>query len=190
MLLHDHDEKYRNTKGISGSSLSTKLVIIMPTTAKNQNDKTRRNFDDAIDNFRQVVIGEEQGHQRPTLICEEDAAEMLHKMATQRQTSYSTQAPPRFVGIDLHPDALTLNGDYAIATPISPAFQTMRDADAILFGYESTGIPSYIADELVNSWVQIPSRSSINVVAAMSIVFDALSWSGSDGKALRPTTTT
>ena len=66
----------------------------------------------------------------------------------------------------------------------------MRDADVILFGYESTGIPSNIADELVNSWVQIPSRSSINVVAAMSIVFDALSWSGSDGKALRPTTTT
>ena len=50
-------------------------------------------------------------------------------------------------------------------------------------------IPSNIADELVNSWVQIPSRSSINVVAAMSIVFDALSWSASDGKALRPTTT-
>ncbi|KAL3758136.1 hypothetical protein ACHAWU_004217 [Discostella pseudostelligera] len=189
MLVHDHDEKDRNTRGISGSSLSTELVIIMPTTAKDLNDKTRRNFDDAIDNFHQVVIGEEQGYQRPTLICEEGAADMLHKMVVQRQAFLSTEAPPRIVGIDLHPDALTLNGDYATSTPISPALQSMRDADVILFGYESTGIPSNIADELVNSWVQIPSRSSINVVAAMSIVFDALSWSASDGKALRPTTT-
>ena len=63
----------------------------------------------------------------------------------------------------------------------------MREADAVVFGYKSTGIPRALllattADDdddnqqllLLNGWVQIPSRSSINVVAAMSIVLDAL----------------
>ena len=152
--------------------LTTELVIVMP-----MDDKSRRNFVDAID-----VIGEERGSQhhedrenciRPILVYEAEAARIISELVIQRQTTCSTQALPRFVGIDLHPDAHTLVGDYATASPTSPALQTVRDADVILFGYESTGIPNNIA-QLVNSWVQIPSRSSINVVAAMSIVLDAL----------------
>ena len=50
----------------------------------------------------------------------------------------------------------------------------LRHADAIVFGYESTGIPESISDVLLNGWIQIPSRSSINVVAAISIILDAL----------------
>ena len=56
----------------------------------------------------------------------------------------------------------------------------MKDANAILFGYESSGIPQEIANKLLNSWIQIPSRSSINVVAAMSIILDALLGTGAD----------
>jgi hypothetical protein len=184
MLLHDHDEKNRrNTNRTSERSLSTKLVIILPTTAIKKKNETRRNFDDAIDNFYNVVLGEEQGSQheyekksmQPTLVHEDDAADMISELAIRCQLSSSPQSQPQFVGIDLHPDALTLYGDYATATPISPALQTIRQADAILFGYESTGIPNTISEQLLlNSWVQIPSRSSINVVAAMSIVLDAL----------------
>jgi hypothetical protein len=68
----------------------------------------------------------------------------------------------------LHPSALALDGDYRDTTvPISQALHNMvRNADAIIFGYESTGIPK--------GWVQIPGRSSINVVAAMSIILIAL----------------
>ena len=73
------------------------------------------------------------------------------------------------VGIDLHPSALTLEGN----TSTSPALHKLKNADAIVFGYESTGIPDVLTKPL-NDWVQIPSRSSINVVAAMSIIFDAL----------------
>ncbi|KAL3809236.1 hypothetical protein ACHAXA_005284 [Cyclostephanos tholiformis] len=87
------------------------------------------------------------------------------------------QSSPRSsfaVGIDLHPTALTLEGSYnAMTSPISPALRAIWGAGAIVFGYESSGIPGVIADTL-DSWVQIPSRSSINVVAAMSIVLDAL----------------
>ncbi len=183
MLLHDHDEKCRNTNRASGRSLSSKLVIILPMIAIEKKNETRRNFDDAIDNFYKVVIGEEQGRQhedgnksmRPTLVYEDDAADMISELAIRCQSSSSPQSRPQFVGIDMHPDALTLNGDYATATPISPALQAIRHADAILFGYESTGIPNTISEQLLlNRWVQIPSRSSINVVAAMSIVLDAL----------------
>jgi hypothetical protein len=171
MLLYDHHENYY-TKSASERMSTTELVIVMP-----MDDKSRRNVVDAVD-----FIGEERGSQhhedrenciRPILVYEAEAARIISELVIQRQTTCSTQALPRFVGIDLHPDAHTLVGDYATASPTSPALQTVRDADVILFGYESTGIPNNIA-QLVNSWVQIPSRSSINVVAAMSIVLDAL----------------
>ena len=78
------------------------------------------------------------------------------------------------VAIDLHPSALTLDGGYRdTAVPISPALHMISCADAIVFRYESTGIPKVLADSFYG-WVQIPSRSSINVVAAMSIILDAL----------------
>ena len=72
------------------------------------------------------------------------------------------------VGIDLHPDAATLSCDRSC-----PAADSMRSAGAVVFGYESSGLPPSLA-RAVGGWVQIPSRSSINVVASMSIIFDAL----------------
>jgi len=86
----------------------------------------------------------------------------------QDGTSASPQEPS-IVGIDLHKNALTLSG----SGEACQAQLALVKADAIIFGFESTGIPQNI-DEILNSWIQIPSRSSINLVAAMSIILDAM----------------
>ncbi len=76
---------------------------------------------------------------------------------------------PSIAGIDLHKNALTLSGsDDACQAQVA-----LVNANVIVFGYESTGIPQNI-DGILNSWIQIPSRSSINLVAAMSIILDAM----------------
>ena len=54
-----------------------------------------------------------------------------------------------------------------------PAADTIRNAGGIVFGYESSGVPPSLA-RAVGGWVQIPSRSSINVVASMSIIFASI----------------
>jgi hypothetical protein len=67
------------------------------------------------------------------------------------------------VGFDLHEDAMTLSED-------DDAAKTMLGcAGAVLLGYESDGIPDSF-DAVVTQYVQIESRTSINVVAAFSIV--------------------
>jgi hypothetical protein len=67
------------------------------------------------------------------------------------------------VGFDLHEDAMTLSED-------DDAAKTMLgSAGAVLLGYESDGLPDLI-DAVVTQYVQIESRTSINVVAAFSIV--------------------
>jgi hypothetical protein len=77
------------------------------------------------------------------------------------------------VGFDLHEDAMTLSED-------DDAAKTMLgSAGAILLGYESDGIPESI-DAVVTKYVQIESRSSINVVAAFSIVLHTVMHSGID----------
>jgi hypothetical protein len=97
---------------------------------------------------------------------------IISYMIEQRYAVSPSSSPPptlspSIVGVDLHPSALALDGDYRDTTvPISQALHMVRNADAIIFGYESTGIPK--------GWVQILSRSSINVVAAMSIILNAL----------------
>ena len=97
---------------------------------------------------------------------------IISDMIEQRCAVSPSSSPPptrssSIVGVDLHPSALALDGDYRDTTvPISQALHMVRNADAIIFGYESTGIPK--------GWVQIPSRSSIDMVAAMSIILNAL----------------
>lgn len=185
-----------------GSTLLSHVIVIIPNEPIEEEERkngkpgrgnTLSEFENAIDHFHEVIIDPDKsnGHNhnqkcRPTFVCEEHAAEEISKIIKQRQLNSTQGKPPSgisgpsVVGIDLHPDALTLNGDYAIPDQtISLALSAMRNADAIVFGYESTGIPEQISNEL-NSWVQIPSRSSINVVAAMSIVLDALLGAGAE----------
>jgi len=164
MLLHDYDKIEDEDES---SSLFSRVVIVLPNGI--EKDKTLSEFNDAIDNFHKVIIDQQESHgrmYRPTLVYEDQAIEKISSMINT--TPPSDQ--PSIIGIDLHPDALTFKGDYR--THPSSALQQMRESLAIVFGYESTGIPEVVS-RLLNSWVQIPSRSSINVVAAMSIILDA-----------------
>ena len=162
MLLYDYDK----SEDDNSSSLFSRVVIVLPNNI--EKDKTLSEFNEAIDNFHKVIIDEQEDFRRyrPTLVYEDQAVEKISYMIDIPLSDQSS-----IIGIDLHPKALTLNGDYRRQP--SPALQLMRDADAIVFGYESTGIPEVVS-KILNSWVQIPSRSSINVVAAMSIILDAL----------------
>ena len=207
MLCHDYDRSNRSNSiiandgcfqsengGSSQSSVISNVIVILPNNSGEQKVKTLREFDKAVDHFHNVMIVLEKDHghgysrrYRPTLIHEDHAAEKITDMIELRRSSNKSPKQPNqpsIAGIDLHPDALTLHGDYASTATrnkaSSPALRMIRDADAIVFGYESEGIPDSIAGEL-NGWVQIPSRSSINVVAAMSIVFDAVMGAGAGG---------
>lgn len=187
MLCHDYDDKggsrcrsenHDDDVDSSSSSLLSKTVVVMPNTTEEQKDKVTREFNDAIGNFHRVIVDSENktdiggsNRHRPKLIYEENAAEQVSSMI-ERSRPASQQSQQSILGIDLHPDALTLEGDYDTNTDV-PALQRMKSADAIIFGYESTGIPATVAN-LLNGWVQIPSRSSINVAAAISIVLDAI----------------
>ena len=197
MLCHNLDETSDDTGIRTGnnrfdkghfleSSLSlSNVVVVLPNNAggDGRRDEIRlREFEDAFNNFHEVVVGADRGSDgshRPTFSHEEHADGIISYMIEQRygvspSSSLPSTRSPSIVGIDLHPSALTLDGDYRDTTVlISPTLQMIRNADAIIFGYESTGIPKVLADSL-NGWVQIPSRSSINVVAAMSIMLDAL----------------
>jgi hypothetical protein len=172
------------------------VVVVLPNIegGRRRNGVRRQKFEDAVNNFLTIVSadrGMAMSH-RPTFVHEEHAVAVISGMIEQRRRASSSfpsslphpesrTTPPHFsprlspvVGIDLHPAALTLDGSYLVtASPISTTLRAIREAGAIVFGYESSGIPKVIADTL-DSWVQIPSRSSINVVAAMSIFLDAL----------------
>lgn len=70
------------------------------------------------------------------------------------------------VAIDLHEEALTLDKD---SDDWKSALDTLHNAKAIIWGFESDGIPSTI-DDLATDYVQIQTRTSLNLVAAMSVV--------------------
>ena len=164
--------------------LLSNIVVVLPNVADGRRNAEMRlrEFEDAVDNFHKVVVVNSdrenvEGH-RPTIVHEDRAFGVISDLMIERSHAMTTSAIvtcsrlQSMVGIDLHPSALTLDGDYML-TATSPALRKIRSADAIVFGYESTGIPDILTNSL-NDWVQIPSRSSINVVAAMSIIFDAL----------------
>jgi len=159
-------------------NLLSNIVVVLPnvvTDGRRKDEIRLREFEDAVDNFFKVVVN---CHHKPTIVHEDRAFHIISDMMSERSHAMTTSSAivscsrlRSMVGIDLHPSALTLEGNYMTTT--SPALRKLRNADAILFGYESTGIPDVLTNPL-NAWVQIPSRSSINVVAAMSIIFDAL----------------
>ena len=67
------------------------------------------------------------------------------------------------VAVDLHPDALTLDETN------DGALLALRSAGAVIWGFEKDGIPDAI-DEMAECYVQVRCRSSLNLVAAMSVV--------------------
>ena len=69
----------------------------------------------------------------------------------------------KIVAVDLHPDALTLDKTN------DGALSALRSAGAVIWGFEKDGIPDAI-DEMAECYVQVRCRSSLNLVAAMSVV--------------------
>ena len=67
------------------------------------------------------------------------------------------------VAVDLHPDALTLD------EMNDGALSALRSAGAVIWGFEKDGIPDVI-DSMAECYVQVRCRSSLNLVAAMSVV--------------------
>jgi tRNA(Leu) C34 or U34 (ribose-2'-O)-methylase TrmL len=168
-------------------NLLSNIVVVLPnsvTDGRRKDEIRLREFEDAVDNFYKfVVVNSDRGnvkcHLRPIIVHEDTAFKIISDMMSERSHTMTTSSAivscsrlQSIVGIDLHPSALTLEGNN-MTTTTSPALHKLKNADAIVFGYESTGIPDVLTKPL-NDWVQIPSRSSINVVAAMSIIFDAL----------------
>ncbi|KAL3783418.1 hypothetical protein HJC23_002845 [Cyclotella cryptica] len=172
----------------------TKRLTIEVSSNRRAQKSLLAYYEEAIDHFHSVVFGKNKNifkFYRPKLIYEDEAIKSLFPILSKRQqhnknSNYVMQ--PTVVGIDLHSDALTLSGDYKMCKNFQSQYlQCPSDfkatdcaikkleADAIVFGYESIGIPDCIKEcSWLNAWVQIPCRSSINVVATMSIIFDAL----------------
>jgi hypothetical protein len=210
MLCHDYDistlESYEDgeiDKSFERSFLLLNVVVAIPREVSecsydaqpNNPARTRKNkkatksllqyFDEAIEHFHSVVFDgnkERYTFYRPTMLYEDECIDILSARAKNKSAAEQT-----ILGIDLHPNALTLGGDYEeYKNPHNLqqhlkqkpnhtycAMQELLKSQVIVFGYESTGIPDCIQTYL-NAWVQIPSRSSLNVVASMSILFDAI----------------
>ena len=183
--------------------LLLRIVVVLPTNTRNsnassdqsaqkRNQRTKKSFlehyEAAIEHFHSVVfenVVDKYNFYRPKMVFEDEIETILRASSNKISGEHSMRSS--IVGIDLHARALTLCGDYNIfkgcndlqmqpenvTTPTYHAIQQLRRANAIVFGYESTGIPDCVQLYL-NAWIQIPCRSSINVVASMSIIFDSL----------------
>jgi len=68
------------------------------------------------------------------------------------------------VAVDLHAYALTLD-----LSRDDDALSALRSAGAVIWGFEKDGIPDAI-DNMAKCYVQVRCRSSLNLVAAMSVV--------------------
>lgn len=172
VLMLCHDYLRCTTEAISN------LIVVMPNNEE-RNGSLKQRYQGAIDHFRDTILRQENDESDkyndqdylPMLMYEGDAVELIRARLQQQN---GTDAEPTLIGIDLHPTALTLSGSNYTSKILSPAHEALMNAGAIVFGYESTGIPPNIDKQLLKSYVQIPSRSSINLVAAMSIIFDAI----------------
>ena len=75
----------------------------------------------------------------------------------------------KIVAVDLHADALTLDEPSNNQGVDMSALSAVQSAGAVIWGFEKDGIPSAI-DSMAGCYVQVRCRSSLNLVAAMSVV--------------------
>lgn len=92
------------------------------------------------------------GHGMPRVETIEDTAALLRD-----------ECGGNIVAVDLHADALTLDSSR------DDALSALRSAGAVIWGFEKDGIPDAI-DNIAKCYVQVRCRSSLNLVAAMSVV--------------------
>ena len=102
----------------------------------------------------------------PRVVSIEEARELIVKDIIDSSCSSSSSFPD-IIGFDLHENAMTLSENNKDAKLI------LESARAVILGYESDGIPQPI-NEIISHYVQIQSRTSINIVAAFSIVLHAI----------------
>ena len=69
------------------------------------------------------------------------------------------------IAIDLHPQAELLQ--------LQTGNTKLRNAHTIILGFEKSGIPSNLS-HLANHYLQIPSRTSLNLVSTISIIFHVM----------------
>ena len=137
------------------SSIGKQLLLVCDSNSVNRFDAAAQKF--VVQSF--LNITEEgkiinRGNCFPKVVSIEDTPKYLSSVAS-------------VVGIDLHEDAKTLRGN------ANEALQILSSAGAIVFGFESDGIPPAI-HQMVSQYVQAESRTSINIVAAISIFLHVL----------------
>lgn len=99
---------------------------------------------------------------------EHDRKSIFPKVISIENASIELALLSRVVGIDLHEDAKTL------VAYDNTAISILASAQAIVFGFESDGIPEKV-NQCIFQYVQVQSRTSINVVAAVAIFLHAIS---------------
>jgi len=75
----------------------------------------------------------------------------------------------KIVAVDLHADALTLDEPSNNQGVDRSALSALQSAGVVIWGFEKDGIPGAI-DSMASCYVQVRCRSSLNLVAAMSVV--------------------
>jgi len=81
------------------------------------------------------------------------------------------------IGFDLHEHAHTLGQSNNNNHHDNPTNVILGSAGAVILGYESDGIPDKL-QQLISHYVQIQSRTSVNVVAAFSIALHEIIMNG------------
>jgi hypothetical protein len=132
------------------------VVVCKEPSAVKRFDREAQTF--VSRNF--IKNGASNDHYLPRVLSIEDTRELLRR-------KIAPSPSPNVIGFDLHEDAETLREDSGEAKAI------LHSAGAIILGYESDGIPEKI-NEIISHHVQIQSRTSVNIVAAFSIVLHVI----------------
>ncbi|CAJ1946766.1 unnamed protein product [Cylindrotheca closterium] len=155
MLLRDYSRRlFQESEGDTLAAEQPQLVIIC------KSEDVARRFDSEAQkfiskNFIDQKSGKKTGRAiwTPRVLSVAQAVEFVTEEV----------APSPVVGFDLDDGAVTLS------EANSDAKRLLATAGAVLLGYESDGIPKEL-DKKLTDYVQIDSRTSINVVAAFSIL--------------------
>jgi len=149
LLARDYNVQYRLIIVVRNRAIRNKLAV----------ETTR--FITGLDKSENDL---EEGHPRVETI--DDTCTLLNS---------NPKCHGKIVAVDLHPNALTLDADGVDVDTIQDpmmALNLLTSCDALIWGFEKDGIPAKL-DVLSNEYVQVRCRSSLNIVAAMSIVMHA-----------------
>eukprot|EP01063_Lacrimia_lanifica_P020903 TRINITY_DN28174_c0_g1_i1.p1 TRINITY_DN28174_c0_g1~~TRINITY_DN28174_c0_g1_i1.p1 ORF type:complete len:526 (+),score=40.86 TRINITY_DN28174_c0_g1_i1:111-1688(+) len=101
--------------------------------------------------------------------------EVLAAIETAKAASADQDESFDVAAIDLHDAALTLHDLPAVTrhTSRDAAGRCLSTAGVLMLGFERNGLPQVLQDA-ATKWVQLPTRSSLNVVATLSVILHVL----------------